>query len=154
MRPRTVGRSRDTVRKSQDAETTLATKNMKEKLGLPILLLALHLCGCNDANVEAAKISEKLNAAEEIAAEIQKAHKIEGHPSVRLEGEVARIELNLEDPNFDHQSLATEVTKLKLVQAFQGSLHLIFVHREKPAESDPPTVWITYDAHTGKQLTP
>ena len=127
---------------------------MTEKLALPILLLALHLCGCNDANVDAAKSSQKLNAAEEIAVEIQEAHKIEGHPSVRLEGEVARIELNLEDPNFDHQTLATEITKLKSVQAFQGPLHLIFVHRDKPAESDPPTMWITYDAHTGKQLTP
>lgn len=127
---------------------------MKEKLALPILLLALHLCGCDDANVEAAQISQKLNVAEEIAVEIQKAHKIEGHPSVRLEGEVARIELNLEDPNFDHQTLATEVTKLESVQAFQGPLHLIFVHRNKPAESHPPTMWITYDAHTGKQLTP
>lgn len=127
---------------------------MKGKLALPILLLALHLCGCNDDSVDAAKISQKLNAAEEIAVEIQQAHKIEGHPSVRLEGEVARIELNLEDPNFDHQTLATEVTKLKSVQAFQGPLHLIFVHRDKPAESDPPTMWITYDADTGKQLTP
>jgi hypothetical protein len=31
---------------------------------------------------------------------------------------------------------------------------LIFVHRGNQPESAPPAMWITYDAHTGKQLNP
>jgi hypothetical protein len=127
---------------------------MTHTLALPILLLALFLCGCKDAKVDGAEVGQRLNAAGDLAAEIQKAHNIEGHPYVRLEGNVARIELTVEDPNFDHQSLATEVTALKSVQSFQGPLHLIFVHRDNQAKTGPPTTWITYDAHTGKKLKP
>lgn len=127
---------------------------MNQKLGLPILILVLHLCGCKETQVDEARISQKLNAAREIAVEIQKAHGIEGDPFVQIEGEVARIELNAEDPNFDHRSLATKVTKLKSVQSFQGDLQLIFISRGKQPETEPPAIWIKYNAHTGKQLKP
>ena len=94
--------------------------NKKKGRALPSLLLGLHLCGCQDATVDGAKASQTLNLAGDIAVEIQKAPPIGGHPSVRLEGHVARIELIVEDPKLDHQSLATEVTKLISVLSFQG----------------------------------
>lgn len=127
---------------------------MNRKLAIPVLLCGLYLCGCQNINQAGSKDSQKLNATGEIATEIEQAYKIECHPYLRLEDHVARIELNVEDPDFDHQSLATEVTKLKSVQSFDGSLHLIFSHRGTGPESDAPTMWIKYDAKTGKQLEP
>ena len=126
---------------------------MIQKLAL-LILLGLSLCGCKDANVDGAKVSQKLNATGEIADEVQQAHKIECHPYYGIEDDVARIELNVEDPDFDLQSLATEVTKLRSVQSFEGSLHLVFIHRAAQPESEPSKMWVKYDAHTGKALQP
>ena len=117
-----------------------------------MLFLCLALCNCKDLKEAGVEDSQKLNATGKIAAEIEQAYEIECHPHLRLEDDVARIELNVEDPSVDHQSLATEVTKLKSVQSFQGRLHLVFLHRGNQPESDEPTMWISYDARTGKRL--
>lgn len=126
---------------------------MNKKKALPILLIGLFLSGCNDpASVAGAKSGQRLHEAGEIAAEILKAHNIKGHPYYKLEDEVSRIELNLEDPDFDHQSLATELTKLKSIQSFDGNLQLVFIHRDAQDESKKPLLWIKYDSKTGKKL--
>ena len=135
-------------------QTFAIKKEMHQKLAIPILLLGLYLCSCKDAKDAGIEVSQKLNATGDIAVEIEQAYKIECNPYLRLEDDVARIELNVEDPEFDHQSLATEVTKLKSVQSFEGALHLVFFHRGAQPDSDAPTMWIKYNARTGKQLEP
>ncbi|MFK7852243.1 MAG: hypothetical protein AB8D78_14800 [Akkermansiaceae bacterium] len=123
---------------------------MNQNLALPIILLGLFLSGCNDSKVEGAKASEKLHAAGEIATEIQRAHKIKGNPYYKLDGDYGQIELFVSDPEFDHQSLATEISQLNKVQSFDGALVVVFRHPEE--ESVAPTMWIKYDAKTGKRL--
>lgn len=119
-----------------------------------VLLFGLCLCGCKDSGADGAEVSQKLSETGEIAVEIQQLYKIIGDPYFRFEDKVSRIELYVEDPEYDHQSLATEVTKLKSVQSFQGSLQLVFMHRSNQPESDEPTMWIKYNAKTGEQLKP
>lgn len=123
---------------------------MKKKLALPCLLLLLCPGGCRDAKEIGPEAGQKLEATASIATEIQSAHQIECHPYLKLEGDVARVELTLDDPDFDHQSLATEITKLGSVQSFEGELHLVFHHT--PTGSEAPTIWVKYDARTGKPL--
>ena len=122
---------------------------MNPKLSLSLLLLALSLSGCSDSKIPIAD-GQKLEATASIATEIQAEHRIEALPYVKIEGNIGRIELKLEDPGFDHQALATEITKLSSVQSFEGPLHLVFHHT--PAGAEAPTIWIKYDARTGKPL--
>lgn len=127
---------------------------MHVKPAILLAIFSLSLSGCGGSTQDGARDSAKLNAAGEIASEILQAHKIEGDPYYNPDLDVAKIELKVEDPNFDHGPLATEVSRLKSVQSFQGDLHLVFVYRGSQPESAPPKLWIKYDAKTGKQIDP
>ncbi|MBR9802930.1 hypothetical protein GYB59_15115 [bacterium] len=127
---------------------------MHTNLAFILAILSLSFSGCDGSTQNGRRDSAKLNAAGEIASEILRAYKIEGDPYYRPDIDVAKIELQIEDQNFDHQSLATEITKLKSVQSFQGDLHLVFAYRGNEPDAAQPTLWIRYNAKTGKQIEP
>ena len=123
---------------------------MNLKLTLSIVLLSLTLYGCKEVPKAEAEQGQKLHAAGEIAVEIEKAHKLKGHPYYKIQEDAAQIELLVSDPKLDHQSIATEISKLKSVRTFEGNLYLVFRHPED--ESVEPTMWVKYDAKTAKTI--
>jgi hypothetical protein len=125
---------------------------MNQKLALPTLLVCLSFLGCNDPNDAGVEISQKLNAAAEIAAEIGRAHEIECHAYYKIAEEAGQIELHLSDSELDHQSLLTEIAKLPTVRSFDGKLYVVLRHTEDG--SDTPAIWVKVDAKTGALVQP
>ena len=123
---------------------------------LPILalLISLSLCSCKDSTrrTAAGDDGRKLNAAAEIAAEIEKEYGIECEPYWRAEEGIAQIEFNVTNPKPDYESIVPEISKLKSVQTFDGELQLIFRVRSEPSISGPVTDLAKYDAKTGQRL--
>ena len=97
-----------------------------------------------------AEDGRKLNAAADIAAEIEKKHAIECDPYMKLEDRVALIEFKDTDPTSDYESLVLKISKLKSVQSFDGELHLLF--RSASSDSGSVKTLARYDAKTGERL--
>lgn len=124
---------------------------MHLQLTLSIVFLSLALCGCKEVPKAGLEPSKKLHAAGEIAVEIEQAHKIKGHPYYRIAEDAGQIELLVSDPEYDHQSIAKEISNLKSVRDFNGNLYVVFRYPED--ETIKPTMWVKYDAKTGKQIS-
>jgi len=93
-------------------------KAMNQKLAGLVLMLGLFTCGCTDTAEISGEDLQRLDTVEDIAVEIQQSHNIESHPYYRIAEDAGQIELHISDPGLDHQSLATETSKLKSVQSF------------------------------------
>lgn len=119
---------------------------------LAILLLGLSLAGCTDTLEITGEDWRTLDTIGDIAAEIQEAYKLESHPYYRIAESAGQIEVHLPDPEVNHPSLAAEISKLESVRSFAGKLYVVFRHT--PEGSDTPTIWIKYDAKTGKPREP
>lgn len=125
---------------------------MNPKTPLALVLISLLFSSCNDNTVITKSHGEKLNEASVIGNEIKREFKIDSDTAFLLDGEIARIEFKVTDPKIDHQSLATDISKMKSVQRFKGALQLLFIHYENEANSGPPKMWIKYDAKTAKRI--
>lgn len=101
-----------------------------------------------------AEDSRKLNAAGEIAAEIEKEHSIECDPFLRANDGVAQIEFNVTDPKSDYESIIPKISKLKSVQSFDGELQLLFRVRSGASDPDTVTDLAKFDAKTGQRIHP
>lgn len=64
--------------------------------------------------------------------------------------EAGQIELQVTDPEMDHSALTREISILTSVRSFNGKLFVVFRH--PPEGTEPPTMWIKYDAKTGKPV--
>jgi len=124
---------------------------MHLQLTLTIVFLSLTLCGCKEVPKAEAEQGHKLHAAGEIAVEIEQTYKIKGHPYYRIAEDAGQIELLVSDPELDHQSIAKEISNLKSVRGFDGNLYVVFRYPED--ETIKPTMWVKYDAKTGKQIS-
>ena len=112
----------------------------------------MSLIGCKDSKDTGIDASGKLNLTWKIASQIEQAHKIKSHPYYRIAEDAGQIKLHLSDPQLDHQSLVTEISKLKSVQSFDGKLYVVFRYPED--DTVTPTMWVKYDAKAGGKVEP
>ena len=122
---------------------------MNRSIALLILVFGWSLVGCQEqAEIEPGDWQD-VNVIADIASEIEQTYKIKSHPYSKVDG-FGQIELHVADPELDHESIASEVSKLKSVRVFDGKLYLVFRHPEDGSAA--PTMWIKYDAKTGARL--
>ena len=128
---------------------------MTDNFPILALLISLSLCSCKDSSIEAtAEDGRKLNAAGEIAAEIEQKHAIECDPFVRADDGVAQIEFNVTDPKPDYESIVPKISTFKSVQSFDGELQLLFRLHSAASDSGTVTDLARFDAKTGQRIDP
>lgn len=126
---------------------------MNRHLTIFTLLLTLTMYSCrNSSSVITVEVGDKLNAAADIAVEIEAEYALECDPFVRGEDGVAFIEFSDTDSNLDFDSIVPKISELESVQSFDGELHLLF--RSAPSSSGAVENLGGYDAKTGQVLQP